>query len=139
MELARFSVSMDAALLEQFDELIREVGQASRSDAIRDLVRGRLIEADVGDERRHALGVLTLVYDHHRSELQERLTALQHDHLEVIVTTTHVHIDHHHCLEVLLMKGRAGRLRRLAAQIGALPGVEHSQLMLTGTLRKEQQ
>jgi CopG family nickel-responsive transcriptional regulator len=129
--MIRFGVSMEEGLLSRFDEAIARSGQANRSEAVRDLVRRRLVEDRVRDPEAKVLGVLTLVYDHHRQDLQDRLVALQHDHLDVMIATTHVHVDHHHCLEVVLLRGRAGSLRDLAATLAGIKGVHHSDLTLT--------
>jgi CopG family transcriptional regulator, nickel-responsive regulator len=129
--LVRFGVSMEAPLLERFDELIEESGLANRSEAVRDLVRARLVEAHTGDARALALGVLTLVYDHHQRDVQERLTELQHDQHDLIISTTHVHIDHDHCLEVILLRGRVGPMRRMGDALRGLKGVMQSHLTLT--------
>lgn len=129
--LVRFGVSIEEDLLRRFDRLIQAGGTTNRSEAFRDLIRARLLEEEVADEAAEGFGVLTLVYDHHRRELQERLTAIQHDHGEQIIATTHVHIDHDRCLEVILLRGPVGRLRRLGTALGGFRGVQHSRLVLT--------
>lgn len=129
--MIRFGVSMDRKLLERFDEWIERSGQVNRSEAVRDLVRTRLVEATAADEHAQGFGVLTLVYDHHQRELQDRLTAVQHDHGDSIISTTHVHVDHHNCLEVILLRGGVGAMRRLGDELGGLKGVTHSRLTLT--------
>lgn len=129
--MIRFGVSMDEELLERFDEWIEGSGQVNRSEAVRDLVRARLVEATTADEHAQGFGVLTLVYDHHQRELQDRLTAVQHDHGDSIISTTHVHVDHHNCLEVILLRGGVAVMRRLSDELGGLKGVQHSRLTLT--------
>lgn len=129
--MIRFGVSMDEELLARFDAVIERSGQANRSEAVRDLVRARLVEDRVADPEASVLGVLTLVFDHHRQDLQDRLVALQHDHLDVTIATTHVHVDHHNCLEVVLLRGCAGPLKELASTLAGLKGVHHSDLTLT--------
>jgi CopG family transcriptional regulator, nickel-responsive regulator len=129
--LVRFGVSMEAQLLKRFDALIEGSGQANRSEAVRDLVRARLAEAQTGDASAPALGVLTLVYDHHQRDVQERLTELQHDNHHAIISTTHVHIDHDHCLEVILLRGRVGVMRQMSDALRGLKGVLQSHLTLT--------
>ncbi|MFO7893570.1 MAG: nickel-responsive transcriptional regulator NikR [Longimicrobiales bacterium] len=136
--MIRFGVSMEAELLERFDEVIARRGRANRSEAFRDLVRERLVEERVSDPDAAVLGVLTLVYDHHRRELQDRLMALQHDHLELVITTMHLHVSHDTCLEVLLLRGRAGPLRELATTLAGYRGVHHSHLTLTAVLPEEE-
>jgi CopG family transcriptional regulator, nickel-responsive regulator len=130
-KLIRFGVSMDEALLSRFDELIVRDDLASRSEAVRDLVRARLVEDETADDTADAFGVLTIVYDHHQRDLQDRLIDIQHDHTENMISTTHVHIDHHNCLEVLLLRGPVGTIRRLSNAVGGLKGVKHSRLALT--------
>jgi CopG family transcriptional regulator, nickel-responsive regulator len=122
---------MDEALLSRFDELIVRAGLANRSEAVRDLIRARLVEDQTADETANAFGVLTIVYDHHQRDLQDRLIDIQHDHGDNIISTTHVHIDHHNCLEVLLLRGNVGMIRGLGDALAGLKGVKHSHLALT--------
>jgi CopG family transcriptional regulator, nickel-responsive regulator len=129
--LVRFGVSIEDELLQRFDALIERTGQANRSEAVRDLIRARLVEDATRSERALAFGVLTLVFDHHQRELQEQLTGVQHDHTEMIISTLHVHIDHHNCLEVILLKGSVGAVRALADSLAAFKGVKHSRLVFT--------
>lgn len=131
--LIRFGVSIDEPLLARFDELIERSGQANRSEAVRDLIRARLVEYETEDDSAHAFGVLTIVYDHHQRDLQDRLIDIQHDHHDHIISTTHVHIDHHNCLEVVLLRGPVGMIRRMSDALSGLKGVKHSQLALTGS------
>jgi CopG family nickel-responsive transcriptional regulator len=130
--LVRFGIAIDGDLLARFDEKIEKKGYANRSEAIRDLIRADLVE-QVEDET-EASGALTLVYDHHVRELTERLTEMQHDLGHHVVSTLHVHLDHDHCLEVIVMRGAAGMLKRAADRIIATKGVEHGRLTLTGAL-----
>ncbi len=129
-DLVRFGVAMDAELLARFDERLEARGYANRSEALRDLVRGWL-----SDDHVHGGGLvmatLTLVYDHHVRELSERLTEMQHALGERVVSTLHVHLDHDHCMEVIVLKGRAGDIQRAADQILATKGVEHGKLVAT--------
>lgn len=129
-ELVRFGVAMDNDLLDRFDALIARRGYDTRSEALRDLVRGALIEEHLEADGA-AVATLTLVYDHHVRELSERLTAMQHDLGEQVVSTLHVHLDHDHCLEVIVMRGPAQLLRRAADGILATKGVQHGKLVLT--------
>lgn len=129
-ELVRFGVAMDADLLDRFDAHLNARGYATRSEALRDLVRGALVDAHVqGDGA--AVATLTLVYDHHVRELTERLTEMQHDLGERVVSTLHVHLDHDHCMEVIVMKGPALVLQSAADRLLATKGVEHGKLVLT--------
>ncbi|MFQ5653823.1 MAG: nickel-responsive transcriptional regulator NikR [Planctomycetota bacterium] len=134
-ELQRFGVSLETDLLAPFDRSIGELGYPSRSAAIRDLIRAHLIERDATTGEAQMLGTLTLVYDHHKRALSERLIDLQHDHHERVISTLHVHLDEHFCLEVLVLKGPGVRLRETADRLLSLEGVEHGQLTLTGVAK----
>lgn len=131
--LARFGVSMEHELLAAFDELIAEKGYANRSEAVRDLVRQALVARQWQIPRRPAVGALCLVYDHHVRDLANRLTRMQHEHVAHIVSTLHVHLDHHNCLEVLVLRGRSDELQGLADRLIATRGVKHGQLVMTTT------
>ncbi|NBO92942.1 MAG: nickel-responsive transcriptional regulator NikR [Planctomycetia bacterium] len=132
-ELARFSVSLEADLLERFDHYCSEGKFATRSEAIRQLLREALTDEAVSGPAEDAAGTLTLVYDHHRSGLPEKLLELQHRHGTLIVSTTHVHLDHHLCLEVLILRGQADRIREAAAELRGLKGIRKGQLVLATT------
>ena len=107
-ELIRFGVSMDGELLARFDELIREQGYANRSEAIRDLVRERLVRAE-WEAGAEVVGVITLLYDHHKRELTDRLIELQHHHHDLVIATLHVHLNEANCLEILAVRGPGRR------------------------------
>jgi len=124
----RFSVSMEPELLAGFEALLRESGW-SRSKAIRDLVRNRLAESEL--ESGSAVGVLSYVYGHDQPDLPRRLMQVQHDAHAEVVSTTHVHLDRHDCLEVLILRGPSGQLRKLANRLLALKGVRQGHLTLT--------
>jgi CopG family transcriptional regulator, nickel-responsive regulator len=132
-ELVRFGVSMSEHLLDAFDRKIVARGYVNRSEAVRDLVRNRLVEMEWEDENREVAGTITLVYDHHVRGLSNLLTELQHNWHDMILTTTHVHLDHHNCLEVLVIKGPAGRVREVADKLVGVKGVKHGQLTITST------
>lgn len=132
-ELVRFGVSMDARLLERFDNLIEDKGYANRSEAVRDLVRGALVDEIWADGEREAAATVTIVYDHHARELSQKLTHHQHEHYHEVASTLHVHLDHHHCLEVIVLKGRAAEIRRIAEELIGTKGVVHGKLVLTTT------
>ncbi len=123
--VTRFGVSLEERLLERFDRVIRRRGYTNRSEALRDLIRESLVreqwEADTSD----AVGTLTLVYNHEVRELADKLTALQHEHYQRIVSTLHVHLDPHHCLEVLVLRGRARELKSIADRLIGTRGVRH--------------
>ena len=129
----RFSVSLPSTLLGDLDAMVCEKGWSNRSQAIGDLVRAGLVEHRQQQEDREIAGTITLVYDHHKPHLQELLTGIQHDHPETIISTLHVHLDHHNCLEVLVVKGRAGAIRKMADTLMAAKGVKHGKLTITTT------
>lgn len=132
-DLVRFGIAIDGELLERFDERIAEKGYGNRSEAIRDLIRADLLERSA-DPDAPATGTLTLVYDHHVRELTEKLTEMQHDLGHHVVSTLHVHLDHDHCLEVVVLRGPAGMIEKSAHRIVATKGVMHGRLTLTGPL-----
>ncbi len=130
--LKRFSISLDVQLLEQFDTFIRERGYVNRSEAVRDLIRKEFVSEE-WEQDGEVAGVVTLVYNHHQSQLQETITTIQHDYYSLITSTTHVHMDHHNCLEVVIVKGQASRIRELAEKMIALRGVKNGHLTMTST------
>ena len=132
-KLLRFGISMSEDLLTMFDQQIVARGYANRSEAIRDLIRNRLVELEWEDENQEVAGTITLVYDHHVRGLNRQLTDIQHDYHQIILSTTHVHLDHHNCLEVLVIKGLAGEAREVAEKLIGLKGVKHGQLTITST------
>ena len=129
----RFGVSMDADLLREFDDFCRLRGYDTRSEALRDLIRDALVEELGAKDDAIVAGTLTLVYDHHKSDLTSRLTAAQHDAHHLVLATLHVHLDHHNCLEVLALRGNSGEVRALADNILAVKGVKHGKFVQTAT------
>lgn len=125
------SLSMDRDLLDRFDDWVREKGFASRSAGVQRLVRQELAAAADGAGDGPAVATVTFVYDHHARELQERLTHLQHQHLDLVVASTHVHLDHDRCLEVLVLRGPARAVRSLAERTLATRGVERGTMVVT--------
>ncbi|MHB8810737.1 MAG: nickel-responsive transcriptional regulator NikR [Desulfobulbaceae bacterium] len=134
-ELVRFGISMDGQLLESFDRLIAGKGYSNRSEAVRDLIRNALVDEQWSHEDEEAVGTVSLVYDHHTRELSDKLTEHQHSHHRNIVSALHVHLDAHHCLEVVVIKGKAGEIRHLADELIGTKGVKHGRLMTTTTGR----
>ena len=130
--LVRTGVSLEQELLRQFDESIRERGYQNRSEAIRDLIRDHLVSREA-NKNKVVAGTLTIVYDHHRPNLTEKLVEVQHHAGSHVLAATHVHLDHHNCLEVVIMKGRSGAIQAVADAILSLQGVKHGQLVLTST------
>jgi CopG family nickel-responsive transcriptional regulator len=139
-ELARIGVAIDAELLEAFDKHIGEKGYQNRSEAFRDLIRDRLVREETEAPNKEVVGSLTLVYDHHQRNLTDKITALQHDYHGVVVSTLHVHLDHHNCLEVLILRGKSKQVRQLADLLISVKGIQHGQLAITtadaGRIRK---
>lgn len=129
----RFGVSLDSDLLEKFDALCEARSYQTRSEAIRDLIRNMLVQREWEDSDKEIAGTLSLVYDHHQSDLAQRLTELQHDWHDVIHSTLHVHLDHHNCLEVLVLRGPGQTLKELAQKLISTKGVKHGKLSLTTT------
>jgi CopG family transcriptional regulator, nickel-responsive regulator len=130
-QLARIGVAIDEDLLAAFDGYIAEKGYQNRSEAFRDLIRDRLVKQETEAPNKEVVGSLTLVYDHHQRNLTDKITALQHDHHGVVVSTLHVHLDHHNCLEVLILRGRAKQVRHLADLLISVKGIQHGQLAIT--------
>lgn len=130
-DLARIGVAIDEDLLKKFDALNARRGYANRSEAFRDLIRDALIEDKAAAPDSEVVGTLTLVYDHHVRLLQERLTHMQHEHHTEIISTLHVHLDDHNCLEVLVLRGKSSRVRSIADRLIATKGVQHGRLTLT--------
>jgi CopG family nickel-responsive transcriptional regulator len=130
-ELKRFGVSMEDELLKPFDRLCAEKGYATRSEAIRDMVRAQLMEEKLEQGDTEAVGTLTVAYDHHQRELQEKLTDYQHHFLHAIVATLHVHLDAHRCLEVVVLRGKANKIKKIADGVIAAKGVKHGKLVIT--------
>ena len=127
----RFGVSMDEDLLAEFDGFCTKRGYATRSEALRDLIRDALVAERGASEDAPVVGSLTLVYDHHKSDLTQRLTAAQHDAHHLILATLHVHLDQHNCLEVLALQGKSGEVMALADQLLAVKGVKHGKFVQT--------
>jgi CopG family transcriptional regulator, nickel-responsive regulator len=116
-DLTRFGISIDDRLLKRFDDLIADKGYVNRSEAIRDLIRNALVEDAWAREDEEIVGTVTLVYDHHTRDLADKLTEQQHSHHEAIVSALHVHLDAHNCLEVVVVKGQAKSVKRLADEL----------------------
>jgi len=134
--LIRFGVSMEQDLLGEFDSLCASKAYENRSEAIRDMVRNLLIESKLKEGNTEGVGTLTLVYNHHRRELEEKLTEYQHHHMNAIISTVHVHLTPHLCLEVLLLRGKAKEIKKVADGLIATKGVQHGKLVLTAVSRE---
>ena len=129
--IIRFGVSLEDDLLTAFDAWREQRASPSRSEAIRDLIRAALVEDTTAQGEARAVGTLSLVYNHHHSDLAQKLTELQHDVHDLIVTSLHIHLDHDNCLEVLVLRGKSDDIRALAQRILAVKGVQHGQLALS--------
>lgn len=131
-ELSRIGVAIDSDLLETFDEHIGKRGYTNRSEAFRDLIRQELVDHAAESADARVIGTVTLVYDHHVRMLSDRLTDLQHDAHHLILSTLHVHLDHDNCLEVIVVKGKSGEVRRVADALISTKGVKLGRLTITG-------
>jgi len=129
-ELARIGVAIESDLLEEFDKLIDRRGYSSRSEAFRDMIRGELNQTQVSSPDQHVVGTLTIIYDHNVRQLSEKLTGMQHEHHHEIVSTLHVHLDHDQCLEVLVLRGPAVDVQKIADRLMATKGVKQGRLTL---------
>ena len=129
----RSSISLPRGLLKDLDEMIRRKGVANRSLAIADMVRDSLVEHRQHSDDREIVGTITLVFDHHKRDLQSLMTDVQHDHHHVIIATMHVHLDHDNCLEMIAVRGKASMVRKIADALIALKGIKHGKLTVTST------
>ena len=131
--LERFGVSMEDDLLTRFDSLVEERGYSSRSEAIRDLVRQELVSTEWSDPSAEVVGTITIVYEHHEHELANTMAELQHQYYDNIICNTHIHLDAHNCLEVIVMRGNSEVVRRVSNILISTRGVKHGQLVCTTT------
>ena len=131
-ELVRFGVSLEEDLSKQFDALIKQKGYTNRSESIRDLIRQALVDQSwqVGEE---IAGAITLIYDHHKRELLNKITDIQHGCQDVIISAQHVHLDHHNCLEIVAVKGESGKIQKLSNTLKSVKGVKHATLSMSTT------
>lgn len=133
-DLMRFSVAMPEDLLIQFDQLVARRGLAkNRSEVVRDLVRDALVEDECATPGKEVVGTLTIVFNHHASDLQEKLDDIQHKYYGSITASMHVHLDAHNCLEVIIMRGETGHIQALSNLILGTKGVKNGRLVMTTT------
>jgi len=132
-DLIRFGVSIPDDLLEKFDDLISQKGYTNRSEAIRDLIRDRLVEDQWSESGNEVVGTVTVVYNHEQSDLAQKLTEIQHKQHDLIISAVHVHLDAHNCLEVLIMRGGAGEVRKAGELLISTRGVKHGKITMTTT------
>ena len=135
-EISRFGVSMYTKLLESFDKLMSQKGYTNRSEAIRDMIREQIVENEWKEENRETAGVITLVYSHELRELTDKLADLQHQDYNSIISTLHIHLDEHNCLEVLVVKGKNRNIKTISDRLIGTKGVKHGRLIMT-TLGKD--
>jgi len=134
-KLVRFSISIENSLLKRFLAVAKKHGWDNRSKAIRNAMREMIVREEwEGDDE--IVGTITIVYDHHKRELSERLTNIQHDHHDLVLAATHIHLDHDNCLEMIAIKGTAGKVQKIADAIIGTSGVKHGKLSATTTGKK---
>ena len=131
-DLVRFGVSLEHQLLQAFDRLIRRKHYSNRSEAIRDLIRETLVEQEWGEDK-ETVGTITIVYDHHVRDLTNKLIDLQHEHHGLVLSVMHVHLDEHHCIEVLVVRGKSSEVRSVADRLIGTKGVRHGKLTMATT------
>lgn len=132
-EITRFSVSLPQRLLQDLDAMVREKGYDNRSLAIADMIRNQIVQHRQERGTQEIAGTITLIYDHHKPRVQAALTDIGHDHHDIIISTLHVHLDHDHCLEVIVVRGPAATVKTLADRLIAARGVKHGVLTITST------
>jgi CopG family nickel-responsive transcriptional regulator len=133
MSLKRFGISLDSSLLRSFDSLITKKGYRNRSEAIRDLIRGCLVREEWKRGEKETVGSITIVYSHGTRELTDTLTDIQHSHHASVIASMHVHLDHHNCLEVIVVRGKGKAVQKIADRLIGTKGVKHGKLTLTTT------
>ena len=128
--LVRFGVSLEKDLLSKFDQRIREKKYTNRSEAIRDLIREDLVKKE-WQGNKEISGAITLIYDHHKRELLDRITDIQHGFQKLIISTQHIHLDHNNCLEIVAIRGKSKEAEKLAETLKAIKGVKHGTLSMS--------
>ena len=130
--LVRFGVSLDRQLLQSFDRLIGRKNYTNRSEALRDLIRDNLVGQE-WDENKETVGTITILYDHHVHDLTDKLTAIQHRYHRLVLSAMHVHLDHNHCLEVLVVRGKGTEVKKVSDALISTKGVKHGKLTMSTT------
>ncbi len=133
MAVVRFGISLDRALLKEFDGLIESKGYANRSEAIRDLIRDTLVRREWETATTETVGAITIVYSHDKRELTDTLTDLQHRYYDSIISSLHIHLDEHNCLEVIVVRGKARDIQAIADRLIGTKGVKHGRFSVTTT------
>ena len=131
--LQRVGISLESELLEKFDKLIGNQGYANRSEAIRDLVREKLTSQQLAEPQSEAVAAVFVVYDHHRTGISHKIADVQHSHVLKTISSLHVHLDHHNCLEVILLRGKVNQITKLADNLVSLKGVKLGRVNLMTT------
>jgi CopG family nickel-responsive transcriptional regulator len=129
--LSRIGIALDSELLKRFDRSIQQRGYTNRSEAFRDLIRDRLVTEQTAAPEATVVGTVTLIFDHHAHGVTEKLTEAQHAHHELVVSTSHAHLDHNSCLEVLIVHGKSTQVAQFADMLIGLKGVQHGRLVMT--------
>lgn len=129
-KVQRIGISLEDRLLARFDRVIAEQGYQNRSEAVRDLIREKLTQQKLDDPRTEAIAAVFVVYDHHQANLAQKLIKLQHDRLLHTISSLHIHLDHHNCLEVILLRGKVSRITKLADSLLSLKGVKLGRVNL---------
>ena len=131
-ELVRFGVSLEKTLLDKFDRNIGERNYLNRSEAIRDLIRKDLIKKE-WREGEDVAGAITLIYDHHRRNLLNKITRIQHDYQKLIMAAQHIHLSHENCLEIVAVRGKPSDVQKLSEMLGSIKGIKHVTLSMSST------
>ena len=129
-KLTRFGVSVDKDLLVKFDSVVRNQNYSTRSKAIEDFMRQTIVNCELSEDTAHVVGSINIIYDHHRRELLNKLTNIQHDFQDIILSSQHIHLDHHNCFETITVKGEKKVVEKLASKIKSTKGVKNSTLRL---------
>lgn len=132
----RFGISMSSDLLKDFDFLITKLGYKTRSEAIRDMIRQRLVDQEWIEPHKETIGTITLVFSHEVRELSKVLTSLEHNYYKNILSSMHIHLDHHNCLEVLIVRGKSSTVRKIADRLISTKGVRHGKLTMSTVGKK---
>lgn len=127
--LKRFSIAVEYDLLARFDALLTEEGYSNRSEAVRDLIRDALVKSEWDSEESITTGAVVLVYDHHKHDLVQKLTDIQHNGYHLIVASLHTHLDEHNCMEIIVTRGTVKQIRSLANRLISTRGVKHGKLV----------
>jgi len=133
--VTRFSVSIEQELLDRFLRIAKKRGWGNRSEALRNLIRDAMVREE-WEANVEIVGTITLVYDHHKRELSDKLTSIQHDHHDAVLSATHIHLDHDNCLEMIAVRGTAAKVQKIADALIGTKGVKHGKLSATTTGKK---